>query len=192
MIIIILGPPGSGKSTQAKLLAEKLEVPAISMGQVLREAIQAETSIGLEASKYVHKGELIPAKMIEVLTKFRLEEKDCKEGFVLDGAPRRAKEAVMFDKYLKSKNWHIDKVFYLDLSDEKATKRLLKRYELPEEKGGKREDDNMEDIKVRMKVFHEEIEPLKVYYQGKDLLEIIDGDREVEQIHKDICRKLKI
>lgn len=187
MIIIFLGPAGSGKSTQAKSLAKKLEVPAISMGQVLRDAKQARTILGLKAVKFVEEGKLVPSRLMEALTRFRLEEKDCEKGFILDGAPRRVEEAVMLEKYFTRKDRKIDKVVLLEISDEEAIKRLLVRYKLPSNKGGGREDDNIEDIKVRLAEYHDNIDPVKVYYQGKDLLDIVDGRGSIEEVHRKIC-----
>jgi adenylate kinase len=187
MIIILLGPAGSGKSTQAKLLARKLEIPAISMGQVLRDAKKARTVLGLEAAKFVEEGKLVPSRIMEALTRFRLEEKDCEKGFIIDGAPRRVEEAVMFDDYLSKKQKKIDKVMLLVIPDQEAVKRLLKRYKLPKDRGGGRLDDNISDIKVRLAEYHDNIEPVRTYYQEKDLLEIVDGRGTIEEIHKRIC-----
>jgi adenylate kinase len=192
MIIIIIGPPGSGKSTQSKLLSEKLGVPSISMGQVLRDGKSAKTILGLEAAKYVEEGELVPARLMEALTRFRLEEEDCAKGFVLDGAPRRAEEAVMLDDYLKEKGKKIDKVFLIKLSYEVAVARLLKRKKLPSEQGGGRLDDNPEDIKVRMREYEDNIEAVKVYYKNHDLLKQFDGAPTIEEIHTKMCNELKI
>jgi adenylate kinase len=192
MIIIILGSPGSGKSTQAELLAERLNIPAISMGQVLRDAKTAKTILGAEAAKYVEEGKLIPSRMIEALTRFRLEEEDCQEGFILDGAPRKVEEAVMLDNYLKRKKKSIDKVILIEISDEEAINRLLLRYKSPKEEGGRRVDDNIEDIRVRLAEFHDNVDPIRIYYNEKDLLEIIDGLPSIEEVHSDICALLQL
>lgn len=192
MIIIVLGSPGSGKSTQAKLLAGKLNVPAISMGQVLRDAKTANTILGTEAAKYVEEGKLIPSRMIEALTRFRLEEEDCRKGFILDGAPRKVEEAVMLDNYLKSKEKSIDKVILIEISDEEAIRRLLLRYKFPEKKGGRRVDDNIGDIRVRLAEFHDNIDPVEIYYNEKDLLEIVDGLPSKEEVHSNICALLQL
>jgi adenylate kinase len=192
MIIIIIGPPGSGKTTQSKLLAKKLGVPSISMGQVLRDAKDAKTILGLEASKYVEDGELVPSRLMEALTRFRLEEKDCLEGFVLDGAPRRVEEAVILDEYLKRKNKKVDRVIVINLTDDVAVQRLLKRRNLPSEQGGGRLDDNLSDIKVRMREFEDNIEAVKIYYKNQDLLKQFDGDQTVEEIHQQICSELGV
>lgn len=187
MIIIMLGPAGSGKSTQAKLLSKKLGIPSISMGQVLRDAKEAKTILGIEAARFVEEGKLVPSRLIKALTRFRLEEEDCKEGFILDGAPRRVEEAFMLDKYLSKEDKKIDKVILIELSDDEAIKRLLLRYKLPENRGGGREDDNIKDIKVRLAEYHDNIDDVVTYYQDKDLLEIVDGKGTIEEIHKRIC-----
>ncbi len=192
MIIIIVGPPGSGKSTQAKRLAKKIEVPAISIGQLLRDAKKSGTEIGKEAAKYVERGELVPSKMIEALTRFRIREDDCKEGFVLDGAPRRVEEAVALDSVLEEQGRKIARVFYIEVPEKEIIKRLVKRSTLPEEKGGGRVDDNMEDIKVRIQEFRDNINPLKKYYQDKEIFEIIEGKRTRDEIQEDIRNKLRL
>jgi adenylate kinase len=186
VIIIIIGPPGSGKSTQSKMLAELLGVPSISMGQVLRDVKKKGTIIGLEANRYVEEGKLVPSKLMEALTKFRLEEGDCKDGFVLDGAPRRVEEAVILDEYLLRKNKKVDNVILIDLPDEIAIDRILKRKTKSKKKDGGREDDNVHDIKVRLSEYHDNIEAIRVYYNQKDILQIVDGRPSVEVIHKQI------
>lgn len=192
MIIVLLGPAGSGKSTQSKLLADKLNVVAISMGRVLRNAKEARTVLGLKATRYVEKGELVPARLMKALTKFRLEEDDCKNGFILDGAPRRVEEAVMLDDYLSNKEKGINKVFSIEVSEDESIRRLLLRYKLPREQGGRRVDDNIEDIKVRLSEYYDNIDAVKVYYRQKDILEIVDGSGTIEEIHKKICAILQL
>ena len=192
MIIIILGQPGSGKSTQSKLLAKKLGVPSVSMGQVLREAIESKTSFGIKAKEYVEGGELVPSVLIEILTRFRLEEEDCRKGFVLDGAPRRAEEAIILDKYLASKGKKVDKVYVIDIPYEVVTKRLLKRSKLSKSDGGGRKDDNMDDIKVRLNEYEDTIEATIIYYSKSSELKYINGDDSVENISKRISADLQI
>lgn len=186
MIVIIIGPPGSGKSSQSKMLATLLKIPSISMGQVMRDIKSKGTIIGREANKYVEEGKLVPSKLMEALTKFRLEEDDCRDGFVLDGTPRRVEEAVILDEYLMRKGKKVDSVILIDLPDDIAVNRILKRKVKSKEKGGAREDDNIQDIKVRLSEYHNNVEAIKVYYNQKDLLHIIDGKPSIEAIHTHI------
>ncbi len=192
MIIIIIGPPGSGKTTQAKMLAQKINLPFISIGQVLREGKVAKTLIGLTASKYVEKGKLVPENIIKALTKLRISNDDCEKGFILDGAPRRIEEALELEDYLARNGKKVDYVIYLSLSEEESIKRLLKRYELPKVEGGTREDDNLDSIKVRLKEFYRRIGIIKLYYQIKNLLHVVDGSDTREEIHKKILALLRL
>lgn len=192
MIITIIGPPGSGKSTQAKKLASKLERPAISVGQLLRDAEAAGTLFGKEAGKYMRLGKLLPSALLQVLTRFRLEQADCKNGFILDGSPRKVGEAVELNDYLKRRNQKINKVFLIEIPREESIKRLLKRKDKPKSKGGGREDDNIEDIKVRLAEYNDNIKGVKNYFREKDILKIIDGTPDIETIHKDISSVLQV
>jgi adenylate kinase len=192
MIIILLGPPGSGKSTQGKFLSEELKIPSISMGKVLRDAQNAKTLMGNEAGKYMEEGKLVPTGMIQALTRFRLEEKDCKNGFILDGAPRKVKEAVVLDNYLEKRGLKIDRVFLINVSDDEVIRRLLKRASLPKEQGGGRKDDNIDDIRIRLNEYREHGDPLKLYYNQRNVLKIIDGRGTPEEVFKRICGDLQL
>lgn len=156
------------------------------MGQVLRDARASGTIIGLEAYKYVVDGKLVPSKLMEALTKFRLEEDDCKDGFILDGAPRKVEEAVILDDYLTRRGRKINSVLIIELPEEVTIKRLLKRKALPKESGGGRDDDNMEDIKIRVSEYRENIDVIKKYFESKDLVHMIDGRPTIEEIYNSI------
>lgn len=192
MIIILLGPPGSGKSTQAKYLSEKLSIPFISMGQVLRDAKEANTEIGLEAARYAEDGKLVPSELIQAITKFRLDQPDCVKGFILDGAPRRAEEAVVLEDYLQKKGDKIDYVFLLEVPDGEVINRLHKRYNLPKESGGGREDDNEADIRVRLSEYRSHTDEVILYFKAKDLLKIIDGTGSQEDVYKRLAAVLQL
>lgn len=192
MIIILIGPPGSGKSTQAKLIAQKLGVPSVSMGQVLRNAKDAQTILGLEANRFMEEGELVPTKMMEAFTKLRLGEEDCEDGFILDGAPRRVEEAVMLNDYLDKEGKKIDYVFQINVPSEEVVKRLLSRSTLPKAQGGGRKDDNIEDIKVRLAEYRDHIEAVNVYFKEKEILHLIDGVGTIEEIFQRIAAVLQL
>lgn len=192
MNLIIIGPPGSGKGTQAKLLSKKLGVPAISMGEVMRNADEANTVLGDVAAKYMYEGKLVPKEIITSLTRFRLREEDCKEGFILDGAPRRAEEAILLDDNLKKEDKNVNKVLVIQISDDEAKKRLLKRYTKVRQEGGGRKDDNLDDIKERLFEYRDNERALLSYYESQDKLLRIDGEQTIVEVHRDICNALSI
>jgi len=184
MIVIFIGPPGSGKSTQAKNVAKKIKVPFISMGQVLRDANKTGTLLGKKASKYIERGKLIPTKLIRTFIKFRLEEEDCKNGFILDGSPRRVEEAVLLDDYFEQKGWKLERIILIEISGEESLKRLLKRSRLPDDQGGGRNDDEIKDIKLRLKEYRDNIDIIKSYYRKQDKLCILNGEGTIEEVTK--------
>lgn len=192
MILIFIGPPGSGKSTQAKKVAKKLKIPSISMGQVLRDASETGTILGEKAAKYAERGKLIPTRLIKALTKFRLEEKDCRNGFVLDGSPRRVEEAVLLDDYFEKKGWNIDRVILIQISERESLKRLQKRANLPEESGGGRDDDEIKDIKLRLREYEDNIDVIKSYYRKQDKLTIVEGKGSIEEVTRRVFSILQL
>lgn len=171
MIILIIGPSGSGKGTQAKLLAEKLELPAISMGDLLRQEIKVAT--------YLAAGKWVPAELTWEILKEKLNRQ--RGGFVLDGFPRLVEQLIMLEEYLKLKQQQIDKVVYLQVSEAEAIKRLL---------GRSRNDDKREVIKQRLKSFQETIEPILAFVKQRGILAEVDGERSVKEIHEDIMRRI--
>jgi len=192
MIVIFIGPPGSGKSTQAKKVAKKLDVPSISMGEVLRDASETGTILGKKAEKYINKGKLIPSRLIRALTKFRLEESDCENGFVLDGSPRKVEEAVILDSYFKKKEWEISRVIVIEISRDESIRRLIERGGLPKSKGGGREDDEINDIKIRLREYQDNIDLIKSYYSEKDKLSVVDGNGSIEDVTRRVYSILQL
>ncbi len=192
MIVILIGPPGSGKTTQAKKIASKMKVPSISMGQVLRDASKTGTILGEKAAAYVERGKLIPSRLIKALTRFRLEEEDCKNGFVLDGSPRRVEEAVLLDDFFAQKGWSIDMVILIRISEKESLKRLEIRAELPEERGGGRNDDEIRDIKLRLREYEDNIDIIKSYYMKQDKLTLVDGEGSVNEVTRRVFSVLQL
>lgn len=170
MKVLLIGPQGSGKSTQAKLLAEFLMVPFISTGDILRNLSKDDTEQGKSIKMILDEGRLVDDRTISQLVKERLTKPDCKNGFIMDGYPRTVDQITNFDP-------KFDIVFYLLVSDEEATKRLLKRG---------RVDDTPEAIAQRLKLYHRETDPIIAYYQQKDLLCAIDGFGIIEQVQQSI------
>lgn len=170
-----MGPPGSGKSTQAELLAEGLGVPHLETGDLLYYLSREDSQRGREIKKIMETGSLLDDQLVLKSVREHLKNKQYRKGFVLDGAPRNLWQAEHF----KTK---LDKIFYLDVSDKENMKRLVKRG---------RKDDVPEVIKKRLKVYHQDTEPMLNYYRKKGILEEVDGERPVEVIHEDITNRLE-
>ncbi|MBQ2896980.1 MAG: adenylate kinase [Clostridia bacterium] len=197
MKIILLGAPGAGKGTQAEKMSEKLNIPAISTGFIIRQAIADKTEIGIMAKEYIDKGLLLPDEVVIKLLLERLEKDDCKNGYILDGFPRTIAQA----EALVTNNIFIDKVVDIELADERIVERLSGRrecsecgktyhvaYHKPSVDGKcdacgaplkRRKDDEPETIKNRLAVYHKQTEPLKEYYIKKGLLVAVDSQEEV-------------
>jgi adenylate kinase len=197
MKIIFFGAPGAGKGTQAEIVSEKLSIPAISTGAIIREAIKNSTEMGKSAQSYIEKGALVPDKVVIGIIKDRLAEKDCENGFILDGFPRTVPQA----EALTEMGVEIDVVLNLEGPDERIIARMSGRRVCPAcgasyhviykpsakegicDKCGSelsiRKDDDPEVVKSRLEVYHSETEPLKEYYSKKGILKIVEGQEEL-------------
>tara|TARA_S200000501_G_scaffold335798_1_gene340696 strand:- start:686 stop:1270 length:585 start_codon:yes stop_codon:yes gene_type:complete len=185
-VLIFLGPPGSGKGTQAEILTEKLKYLHISVGDLLRENISKNTELGKLASSYVNAGELVPDDLIIKLVNsyiYDLQNKDSKYlGIILDGFPRTIKQASSLENKIKDLGASIKAVIYLDISDEKIISRLQSRG---------RNDDKPELIRNRLDVYRKQTEPLLDFYSEKKLLESINGDQNLKNVNGNILNVLK-
>lgn len=170
-----MGPPGSGKSTQAELLADQLGVPHLQTGDLLYFLSQEDTHRGREIKKLMEAGDLVDDQLVLEAVEEHLKGEAYKKGFVLDGTPRSLWQA----EHLKVR---FDKVFYLDVSDEENIKRLVKRG---------RKDDTPEVIKKRLKAYHQDTEPMLSYYRKIGILEEVDGERPIKAILDEIMARLK-
>jgi len=210
MKLILLGPPGAGKGTQAKSISEKLNISAISTGAILRAAIKNNTPLGQEAQGYIEKGLLVPDETVVKIVKERLSQPDCEKGFILDGFPRTIAQAEALDKA----GIEIDKVLSLEVDDDVIIERLSGRREctecaatyhivynpssrgdLCEKCGGElicRKDDQKETIKNRMAVYHKETEPIKGYYEKQGKVVTVKGQDKVEDTQKAVFSALDI
>ncbi|MBA7643399.1 adenylate kinase [subsurface metagenome] len=208
MRIILLGLPGAGKGTQARTITKKLNIPHISTGDILRQASEDRTPLGLKAKEYMDKGHLVPDDLMIDLIKERIKREDCKKGFLLDGFPRTMPQAEALEKIS-----NIDKVIKLRIENEVAIERLSGRrtckrcgaiyhiiYLPPKREGicdrcGEeliiREDDKREAILKRLEVYKEETRPLIEYYREKELLTIIDGGRSEEEVTRDLLASVR-
>ena len=213
MNLILLGPPGSGKGTQASLLIQKFNIPHISTGDILRGAIAAGTSLGKQAQEYMNKGELVPDEVVIGIVEERLGEADTQEGFLLDGFPRTVAQALALDKTLKSLGKELDAVIDIEVSEEEIVQRISGRrvcadckevyhlvYEAPENAnycdicGGKliqRADDMVETVKRRLQVYTTQTKPLIDFYRDKGLLRSVNGEQGVDAVFEDIVTVLK-
>ena len=197
MNLILLGAPGAGKGTQAEVICDKLGVPTISTGNIIREALSKGTEMGIKAKSFIDAGQLVPDEVVIGIIKERLAKDDCKNGFILDGFPRTIPQAEALD----AMGVVIDKVIDIEVPDDKIVQRLSGRrvcadcgasyhleYKKPEKEGicnvcgGKlvqRKDDAPETVLERLKVYHEETEPLKDYYATTGKLRIVEGQEDV-------------
>lgn len=175
--LIFLGAPGSGKGTQAQVLSQNLGIPHISTGDILRQAIADQTELGSAAKAYMDRGELVPDDLILGLIRARLSEADAQPGWILDGFPRNVPQAEFLDRLLTEIKQNIQWVINLQVSDEVIIRRLLLRG---------RADDSEATIRHRLVVYGEKTAPLMDYFQSQGKLQVVNGDRQPEEISQDL------
>ncbi len=213
MISILLGPPGSGKGTQAKRLSEERHWPQLSTGDMLRQAIGQGTSLGLQAKSYMDRGALVPDEVVIGLIEERILAPDCKYGFILDGFPRTIPQAEALDRMLTKRNLAVNGAVLFDISDSELLERLSVRrtclkcgsmYHLrsaPPKKDGicdrcgselvQRDDDRPEVIRKRLQVYHQQTEPLVEFYKRQGKLSSLDASRLPDQVAQAIEQTLE-
>ena len=177
MRVVFLGPPGSGKGTQAKLLAERLRVPAISTGDILRAAVKDRTPLGLQAQAVMEKGELVSDDLIVALIRDRIAQKDARGGFILDGFPRTLEQARSLDTLLSGNGDGLAAAVNFDVPEVALVERMLGRAQAEG-----RADDRPETFRERLRVYRQKTEPLIGFYASKGLLADVDGVGTVDQI----------
>lgn len=204
MKIIMLGAPGAGKGTQAKMIADKYGVPHISTGDIFRANIKNGTELGMEAKKYMDQGLLVPDELTVRILLDRVAQDDCKNGYVLDGFPRTIPQAEVLDSELTKLGDHIDYAINVDVPDENIVKRMSGRRacltcgatyhieHVPPKKEGTcdvcgselvlRDDDKPETVKNRLNVYHEQTQPLIDFYTEKGVLKTVDGTVPMEEV----------
>jgi adenylate kinase len=171
--LIFVGPPGAGKGTQSKFLADSHKIPHISTGDILREAVAAQSSLGVQAKGFMDRGELVPDQLVIDLIRDRLSKPDTQSGWILDGFPRNVAQAEFLDLLLDEVTQHCDRVINFDVPDAVLVDRMLSRG---------RKDDNEETIRRRLEVYREETAPLISYYESREKLVTVDGDRSMEEV----------
>ena len=208
MKIVMLGAPGAGKGTQANMIAEKYNIPHISTGDIFRANIKNGTELGKEAKGYMDKGLLVPDELTVKLLLDRVAQDDCKNGYVLDGFPRTIPQAEVLDSELTKNGEKIDFAVNVDVPDENIIHRMGGRraclkcgatyhveYVLPKKEGicdvcGSelvlRDDDKPETVKNRLKIYHDQTQPLIEYYSKKKVLHSVDGTQDMKKVFADI------
>lgn len=177
MRLILLGPPGAGKGTQAKILVEAYGIPQLSTGDILRAAIAAQTPLGLEAKAIMDRGDLVSDAIVNGIVSERIDAEDCKPGFILDGFPRTIAQAEALDGMLKSKGIKLDAVIELTADADELVRRVIQR-----SKDSNRPDDNPEVIRKRLDVYQTSTAPLVDYYTRQGLVKTVDGMAPVENV----------
>ena len=186
MRLLIMGPPGVGKGTQAKILKEKLGIAHISTGELLRAEIDNDTKIGKIAKRYIDQGNLVSDNLILEIVKDRLSMTDCKIGYILDGFPRTLNQAIGLEIIMKNINQNLDIALSLSANENELVERLIKRGL----KSG-RSDDNSDIIRERQKIYWKLTAPLLEFYEDRNILKSIDGLGKIEEITNRIISIIK-
>ena len=209
MKIVLMGPPGAGKGTQAKLISNTYSIPHISTGDIFRKQISQNTSLGIKAKEIIDKGQLVPDDVTINLVEERIGLEDCKVGFLLDGFPRTVVQALALESYLQNERNQLDAVILVEIPRPEIMKRMTGRrvclncgasYHIqfnPTKVEGKcdvcgnevihRVDDQAETVKRRLRIYDEQTLPLIKYYKEKNLLHTIDGTLDIKEVSKNIC-----
>ncbi len=209
MNLILLGAPGAGKGTQAEILCQRLHIPTISTGNMIREALKSGTEMGLKAKAFIEAGQLVPDEVVIGIVRDRLQEDDCQNGFILDGFPRTIPQAEALDRM----GITIDRVVDINVPDEVITQRVSGRrvcpgcgnsYHVETKKPQtdgvcdrcgttlvQRKDDEPQTVQERLHVYHEQTEPLRDYYAAAGKLLVVDGQQGIQEIAEQTLALLK-
>lgn len=187
MNLILFGPPGAGKGTQAQFIVDRYNVVQLSTGDMLRAAVAAGTELGKKAKTIMDAGELVADDLIIGIIGDRIGEADCASGFILDGFPRTLAQAEGLDELLAEKGLNLDAVVEIRVPDEELFARIEKR---AAETGGTRADDNAETLKNRLKVYHDQTAPVLGYYEKKSMVDTVDGLKTIDAVTADIVEVL--
>nr|WP_207753679.1 MULTISPECIES: adenylate kinase [Clostridium] len=207
--IVLFGPPGAGKGTQAKSISNRYSIPHISTGDIFRKNISENTPLGVEAKKYIDKGQLVPDEVTINMVKDRLQEEDCQNGYLLDGFPRTVFQAESLHDFLQERNEVLDTALLIQVPGEFILERMTGRrvcpscgasyhikFNPPLEKGKcdvcgsdviQRKDDSEETVQERLTVYENQTQPLIEFYKKEGLLEVVDGTQAINEVFESIC-----
>jgi len=210
--IVLLGPPGAGKRTQAKSISNRYSISHISTGDIFRKNISENTPLGIEAKKHIDKGQLVPDEVTINMVKDRLQEDDCKNGYLLDGFPRTVNQAEALEEFLNLRNLKLDTALLIQVPTGFILERMTGRrvcpscgasYHIkfnPPVSDGKcnvcgsdviqRKDDTQETVSERLSVYEKQTQPLIDFYKEKDLLSVVDGTKGINEVFEGICEIL--
>ena len=180
MNIILLGPPGAGKGTQAKRLEQDHSIVQLSTGEMLRAAASSGSDLGKQAKEIMDAGQLMPDDLMVLMISERIEQPDCANGFILDGFPRTVPQAEALDGMLADKGLRLDAVIELKVDDEALVRRIETR--IAESTEGARSDDNVETLRARLEVYHHQTAPILPYYRDKGILMTVDGMDSIDGV----------
>jgi adenylate kinase len=191
MRLLLLGPPGAGKGTQAARLVEKYSIPQLSTGDMLREAVRAGSPVGLKAKAVMDAGQLVSDEIVVAIVADRIEAPDCRNGFILDGFPRTVAQAEALDDMLAHKGLQLDAVLELKVDEGALLARIEKRAEETIASGGTvRADDNPDALKIRLEAYRVQTAPVSSHYRETDQLSFIDGMAPIDEVSEQIDRIL--
>jgi len=212
MRLILLGPPGAGKGTQAEKIAKEFNIPHISTGDIFRANIKNETELGIKAKQYIDNGELVPDSVVVAIVEDRIKQDDTKNGFLLDGFPRTENQALALDEVLNELGISLDAVINIKVDSQVLVSRITGRrickdcgatyhieFNPPAEEGicdlcggelYQRSDDNEDTVQNRIDVYNKQTAPLIEYYSKQDLIKTIDGEQAIDKVFTDIVKKL--
>lgn len=212
MKIVLLGPPGAGKGTQAKSISNRYSIPHISTGDIFRKNISENTPLGLEARKYMDNGQLVPDEVTINMVKDRLQQEDCKNGYLLDGFPRTVHQAEALQAFLEARDEQLDTALLIEVPMNFILERMTGRrvcpscgasYHIkfnPTKNDGKcdvcgsdiiqRKDDTEETVKERLDVYERQTQPLIDFYKERNMLSVVDGTKAINEVFESICKIL--
>ncbi|MGL5150326.1 MAG: adenylate kinase [Clostridium sp.] len=212
MKIILLGPPGAGKGTQAKSISNRYSIPHISTGDIFRKNISQNTPLGIEAKKYMDRGQLVPDSVTIDMVKDRLQEEDCKQGYLLDGFPRTVNQAEALQEFIESREENLDTALLIEVPRGFILERMTGRrvcpscgasyhikFNAPTVDGKcdlcgsdviQRKDDTVETVQERLDVYESQTQPLIDFYKNKNLLSVVDGTKAINEVFEGICNIL--